>query len=75
MGLVAGDKIDTGNVGIASIATTGLATTALLANTNLSSGVTGGLNDTAMFARGTYDGAAGTFTYAANGADTALTRK
>ncbi|WP_353213357.1 hypothetical protein [Rhodovarius sp.] len=32
-----------------------------------------GRDDYASFARGTYDAAAGTFTYAANGADTALT--
>ena len=32
-----------------------------------------GRDDYASFARGTYDAAAGTFTYAADGADTALT--
>ena len=47
------------------IVTGGLTT----AGTNLA----GGLTSTAIFARGAYDAAAGTFTYAANGADTALT--
>jgi hypothetical protein len=61
-GLVAGDTINLGNVGIA----TGSAT---LAATNLAAGG----DNTAMFAAGTYNAAASTFTYAANGLDTALT--
>lgn len=61
-GLVAGDKIDLGN---ASIVTAGLT----LAGTNLASAGA----DKAVFASGTYDAAAGAFTFSANGADTALT--
>ena len=61
-GAVAGGKIDLGNADIATAQLT-------LAATNLATGA----DDTALFARGTYDAAAGTFTYASNGADTALT--
>ena len=61
-GATAGTKIDFGNASIV----TGTLTTA---GTNLAAG----LADTAVFARGAYSAAAGTFTYAANGADTAIT--
>ncbi len=57
-GMVAGDKVQ------------------LFTNTpavNLSAVNLAGTDDVINFARGTYDGAAGTFTYAANGADTAMT--
>ena len=69
-GAAAGDTITTGN---ASVVT---ATTTLVATNLAVAGYTGtgvGLDNSASFARGTYDGAAGTFTYAANGLDTALT--
>lgn len=61
-GLTAGDKIDLGNANIITGTTT-------LAGINLAAGA----DNTAVFAAGTYDAAAGTFTFAANGADTALT--
>ena len=61
-GATAGTKINFGNASIV----TGTLTTAA---TNLAAGVA----DTAVFARGAYSAAAGTFTYAANGADTAIT--
>ena len=61
-GLVGGDKIDLGNVNIVTGTTT-------LAGTNLAGGVAA---DTAIFTSGTYDSGAGTFTFAANGLDTAL---
>ena len=61
-GATAGDHINLGNANII----TGTLTTA---GTNLAAGVA----DTAVFARGAYDSAAGKFTYAANGADTAIT--
>ena len=61
-GATAGDHINLGN---ASIITSGLT----IAGTNLAAGAA----NTAVFARGSYDLLAGTFTYAANGADTALT--
>ncbi|MFM6991661.1 MAG: hypothetical protein ACKOWD_10280, partial [Rhodoferax sp.] len=40
---------------------------------NLTASNLAGTDDVINFARGTYDSAAGTFTYAANGADTAMT--
>jgi S-layer protein len=57
-GVVAGDKID------------------LFTSTpavNLAAVNLAGTDDTINFAKGTYDSGAGTFTYAANGADTAMT--
>jgi S-layer protein len=62
-GAAAGFKIDLGN-------TATITTTLTTAGTNLAASAT---DDVAVFARGTYDATAGTFTYAANGADTALT--
>lgn len=56
-------------------------TTIVLGNTNIHQGLlttaasnlAAGVEDAAVFARGTYDSDAGTFTYAANGLDSALT--
>ena len=62
-GASAGLKINLGNASIVTATTT-------LAGTNLAANST---DNTAVFARGTYNADAGTFTYAANGADTALT--
>jgi S-layer protein len=62
-GAAAGGKINLGNAGIAG------------ADLNLTGANLAGFaaDDSAVFARGSYDAAAGTFTYAANGADSALT--
>jgi len=62
-GAAAGLRINTGNAGI-------VLGNLVTAGTNLAAPV---FDDTAVMARGTYDAAAGTFTYAANGLDTALT--
>jgi len=62
-GAAAGGRIDLGNAGIAGADLN-------LAGINLA-GVAA--DDSAVFARGTFDSAAGTFTFAANGADSALT--
>jgi S-layer protein len=62
-GAAAGGKIDLGNTSVGAGDLT-------LAGVNLAAP---GAADLAVFARGTYDAAAGTFTYAANGADSALT--
>lgn len=62
-GAVAGDLITTGN-------------TAIVTGANLTTAATnlaGGLDSTAFFARGTYDGVNGTFTYGAAGLDSVLT--
>ena len=61
-GAADGLRLDLGN---ANIGTANLTT----AGTNLAAGA----QDTAVFARGAYDASAGTFTFAANGADTAVT--
>lgn len=62
-GATAGLKINLFNTDI-------ITATLTTAATNLAASAT---DDSAMMARGTYDSAAGTFTYAANGLDTALT--
>ena len=62
IGASAGLRIDTSNT---NIVTANLTT----AGANLA----GGLDSTAIFARGTYDAANGLFTYGAAGLDTALT--
>lgn len=49
------------------------AVVAVGSTTNLAGANLAGANDSISFARGTYDAAAGTFTYAANGADSAVT--
>jgi hypothetical protein len=74
-GLVAGNTINLGNTGITTTALAGAAGTLTVAGTNLAGITTAGalVNDTAVFASGTYDAGAGTFTYAANGLDSALT--
>lgn len=61
-GLAAGDKIDFGNASIVTGTTT-------FGGANLAAGAA----DTLVFTYGTYDAAAGTFTFAANGLDTAAT--
>jgi hypothetical protein len=68
-GLVAGDTITLTAAAFGFVATTGAATANLtLAGINLA-----GATNKVVFAAGTYDSAAGTFTYAANGLDTAMT--
>jgi Ca2+-binding RTX toxin-like protein len=63
-GFVAGDKIDLSSIGAGFYLTAGLT----MAGTNLAVA-----DNAVVFTSGTYDAAAGTFTFAANGLDTAVT--